>query len=167
VPSFFHVDRSGQCQAGHVFGLQPAQGLWDEHQQHIQALFPNGITSHGLNWLINPGMDGFITLRELTFEFVRRAGFPDCPSRYQSIFAFETRDDAHAFINIYCGGDAVSILKVDAEESFRANMQLLDVKSKGVGISDAAHDYWRGDRGQAGELWEHLLVPPVTVIGKV
>lgn len=167
MPTFFHVDRSNACQPGHVFNLQPVQGLWADHQAHIQTLFPNGIAQHGMNWLVSPGMDGFITLRELAWESVRRASYPERPSRFQSVFAFDTLADAHSFINIYMGGDNASILEVDAADHFRANMLLLDVKSKGVGISSAAHAYWRGDRGEAGELWEHLLVPPVTVVKKI
>ena len=169
MPEFFHVDRSGSLQVGQVIDLDPSPTgppLTREQEVELGRLFPQGIARHAQEWLANFGADGSLVQRELLYEFVRRADYPDRPSRFESVFGFATEEDARAFLNVYVGGQP-PIVRLEADEHFRANMLLLDITRPGAGISLSAQRYWSGARGPVGELWEELLVPPATVVGLI
>jgi hypothetical protein len=82
------------------------------------------------------------------------------------VFACETLDDARTFRLRYPGPNGVSgqIFVVSAAESFRCNLPLIDFGASTVVGVAGARAYWGGERGYAAELWEHLLIPPVTVL---
>jgi hypothetical protein len=92
--------------------------------------FPSGLSSHGKTWLLDSNSEPHTRLREMVFEFVRRSSFPGKPSRFQSVFAFNTLDDAKAFCNFYAAPGS-AIWEVTAVDSFRANMMLLDIRGPG------------------------------------
>jgi len=69
-------------------------------------------------------------LYEWVFELVRMADFPDRPSRFQSFFGFETREEAAAFQS---GTDA-QIIEVEYDDGFTADMDLLSCQSYAHGL---------------------------------
>lgn len=97
---------------------------------------------------------------ELLYEQVRRAAYPDRPSRIQSIFALETLSEACQFQSQY-GGDA--IYKVSADVIFRGDMNLLHGGNSNLVTSWFAHQYWKGESGPETPFWEWLLKCPVDV----
>jgi hypothetical protein len=101
---------------------------------------------------------------DLLFEFIRRVEFPTCPSRYQSIFACESLEDAQAFRDEHRAGAA--IWEVEGKVAFRADHQLLDLSGTAMDVVERARRYWRGEPGGSPE-WELLLKPPVTVVRRV
>lgn len=132
----------------------------------VEDLFPAGMTSHGWQYLWSNAWNAGHTMTEALVEYVRRAEFPHRPSRFQSIFVFESLADARTFRLRYPGANGVqgNIFVVGADESFRCNMPLMDFgASVSVGLA-MTRDYWRGERGYAEELWEHLLTRPVTLL---
>lgn len=162
VPIYFHVDKLASCNHGDTIQLQGPDAPWPELQDHLSSQFSSGLSAHGRTWLLDPNSEPLTRHRELVFEFVRQAAFADRPSRFRSVFAFETIDDAKSFQNFYAI-PGTPIWEVTATESFRANMMLLDIRWSGLATSAAAHAYWAGDRGDAPELWEILLRPPVHI----
>ena len=62
-----------------------------ELQDHVDFLFPEGVTSHGELYMLRgqTSAKGINPVIELLFEYVRRSLFPSCPSHFQSVFAFE------------------------------------------------------------------------------
>ena len=46
-------------------------------------------------------------------------------------------------------------------------MRLVSWGATGAGAIANARSYWNGERGEASELWECLLAPPVQVLGQV
>lgn len=82
-----------------------------------------------------------------------------------SAFAFETIDDAHAFIGRYGLSSMQSIIyEVDGRVLHRGNMELVSPGMSnfaGAYAFAVARAYWTGDQGPAPALWELLLEPPV------
>jgi hypothetical protein len=178
MPDFFHVCRvqpptPGVLPPPTVGGtldvVATAPTLAPGSDEELRRLFPRGVTSHGQQYLTGwPAQDNQAPAMwavEAFFEAVRLAEHRDCPSRFESIFAFETEADARAFVGSYRLGFPSAIYRVRGEARHRANMPLL--KLVGVPVSHAfalARHYWRGERGPAAELWEVLLAPPVEVV---
>ena len=137
--------------------------------QLVREWFPNGMTQHGIRYLLaaDAQIERDRTI-ELVWEMVRRSEFHERPSRMDSIFAWETLDDAKAFQARHRAHFQTLIYRVDGEARHRANMPLLSAFA-GAGVSGIqdARAYWRGERGMAAELWEYLLAPPVTVLAHV
>jgi hypothetical protein len=148
-------------------------------QGHVEALFPDGLSQHGLGYLfwqgplVSPLQPGIYDANaigqmnshaiELIFEFVRRTAFPDRPSRHQSIFAWETRDDAVRFAQGQ-GLTGAVIWEIQGECSFKADMNLLHLGTA-LQASFAAHSYWKGEaRKGAAPHWECFLDPDAHVV---
>jgi hypothetical protein len=76
----------------------------DQLRDHLQHLFPNGLSLHGWDYLTrrqlliqvpgHPVQADYSLSLELLVEYVRRAAFPDHPSRLQSYFAFGSLEEA-------------------------------------------------------------------------
>jgi hypothetical protein len=172
MPKFFTVDRAGQLQRGMVLNLKQYKDIKPaELQAHVDTTFPNGISPHGNTYFLTNTTLAKETNSaiELLFEYVRRSDFSDCPSRFQSIFAVESVDDAVEFDRKFGNGNS-RIWEVEAKSFFRGNMNLLNFgNNTNLVYSYFAHMYWRGERGpiEVQEFWEILLVPPVRVIDEV
>jgi hypothetical protein len=99
---------------------------------------------------------------EVFFEAVRRADFPRLPSRMQSVFGFESVDEAKAFVGGFRAGQPCAIYRVQGEIAHKANMSLLQVGAlPGAVAFSLARAYWQGEQGPRPALWELLLDPPV------
>ena len=108
---FYSVDRSGLYQTGGTLDLwqqDPRLGrpFWrlpdwfeaDDLRAHAAELFPDGLSPHGWQYMverhdfIRPTNSDALFVNhnmvvELVFEYVRRAVFPSRCSRFQSFFA--------------------------------------------------------------------------------
>ena len=148
-------------------------------QDHVDALFPNGVTQHGNNYFL-AGNQAATTVNpsiELLFEYVRRAAYPTAPSRFESVFACETLDDARAFrASPVWGNPAAAIFEVETESAaFRVDMTCLTLQGSILVASYLANRYWRQEPSelhlfggpQTPPSWEVLLSPPVRVVGQV
>lgn len=176
MPDYFHVCRVQVPAPGVIPSPTPgstldrvaatpplAPGSDDE----IRRLFPAGMTSHGQQYVAGwPAPEAQPSWAvEAFFEAVRRAEYPDRPSRFESIFAFETVADARAFVGGFRLGTPCAIYRVKGDAGHRANMSLLRLLGLPIAYAFAlAGHYWRGERGPAPELWEVLLAPPVEVL---
>jgi transcriptional regulator with XRE-family HTH domain len=175
VGRFFHVDRKQRLHAGDTLGLTDPQTLepipQPGLQEHLLALFPEGLTWHGLGYLFwqntpvfpTPEMPAtFDDMRshgiDLVAEFIRRAAYPTRPSRYQTVFAWETEEMARRFAE----PDAL-IWEVDGECIFKADMNWLGMRTA-LETSHTLHRYWSGEPKSDKPTWECFLRPPVTVI---
>jgi hypothetical protein len=175
---FYHVDRSNSLTSGLVMGLINYRDVEpDELQKHVDILYPKGLSSHGERYLLKNNSSANIADPniEILFEYVRRAQFPEKPSRFQSIFAFQTIREASIFRSIYASTNS-PIWEVMAMKSFMADMRLLTTNCSILVYSYYATLYWSGKPApenpgpekQSPELsWEVLLEPPVQVIRKI
>ncbi len=212
---FFTVDRRGLLkQEGQLlsvthyddiaFSLDGIETLYGndpgkELQNHVDFLFPNGVTPHGEQYFLNskksPAFvhkavnflhscgsldqakkdmhstlsNSTMALIEILFEYVRRGCFPDKPSRFTSLFGWETLEQAQAFRKKY-GKESMPIWKIQAEKFFRADMNLLSINLPSVLIlSYSVHRYWAGLPAihNSTPCWEILLPPPIKVLHQV
>ncbi|MHB8235675.1 MAG: hypothetical protein ACYDHT_13570, partial [Solirubrobacteraceae bacterium] len=120
------------------------------------------MTQHGAQYTLASTLDGSVA-PEWFFELVRRAEFSERPSRFESVFAFETLFDARAFRHSYGGNNSVPILRVEGSVAHRANMNLVRWTSPSATTLARAREYWLSERGLATPLRELLLAAPVTV----
>jgi hypothetical protein len=184
MASAFHVDRIGGLQAGERLGLfMPwTDALADPTLQHVAQLFPTGVTRHGWGYLLSdtlvfpPRLAGcdeaaLAAMRnhaiELLYEYVRRAEFGDRPSRFQSVFAWESLQDAQRFVAA-SGAAAPTIWRLEGTITFRADINLVTLAGSMRTTSEAAHRYWRG----AGDPtrtphWECFLAPGALVTERI
>lgn len=163
---FFHVDRNDALSVGQTLALEVHRDIDPPFlQKHVDGLFPDGVTLHGDRYLLDAGSNLQVinpTL-ELVWEYARRTHRPDAPSRYQSVFAWETLTDAERFRVEYGIPQAV-IWEVEAHEAFRADMHLL-AGHTALLASHCAVRYWNGEANfDVAPLWELLLRPPVQVL---
>jgi hypothetical protein len=137
--------------------------------KHLDAAFPAGLTSHGREYLIGrnflTGTDDTGQETDLIFELVRRIGYPGHPSRYTSVFASRTLNEAKRFQTDYCHG-AGAIWEVESQhEPFRGDHELLTLAGTPVDVWLRAERYWRSESTET-PAWELLLTAPVVVLDK-
>jgi len=169
---FFAVDRAGTLIEGMVLELvRHADVEPDFLQAHVDNLYPSGLSAHGEQYLLRNDSRGNLAspIIELLFENVRKAHFPDRPSRFQSIFACCSIEEARQFRSSY-GEINSPIWEVYTEGPvFKGNMRLLDNNQTSLICSYLAHEYWSGHDGPAelSGLTEVVLELPVTVGARV
>jgi hypothetical protein len=170
--SYFTADRRHRLRQGQRLELRhsPAQ-MPHDIRAHSVNLFPEGLSDHGERYWINGKANEKEHAIELVWEYVRRAHYPERPSRLTATFAWRSIAEAHSFAAKF--GDAdVRVWELSAQESFAGNMSLLNNSSSLARTSQLAHDYWQGRSGPeiaglAPPAWEILLSGPITVIRQV
>lgn len=169
MKTLFTVDRCGQLKAGMILDLIIFKDIQPpDLQNHVDSMFPKGISCHGDNYLLKNSSLANITSPaiELLFEYVRRSIFPQKPSRYSSIFGIETIEDANLFNERY-GQNKGTIWEIESKDWIRCNMNLLTFTCSTLVCSYYAHKYWNGEPGPIDAFWEILLIPPVKVLCQV
>jgi hypothetical protein len=164
----FTVDRNNAYSSGYQLTNERFTDIHpDVLQAHVDTLFPNGLTKHGeRHFLRDTNKHGVIEAEiELLFEYVRRGSFGSKPSRFQSVFATDSLDQAKAFRQRYGGGHE-SIWMLNGEPVFKADMSLLRRGATTLVSSWLAHEYWKG-HASSDPFWEYLLLPPVTIAERV
>ncbi|MCG2572348.1 DUF2441 domain-containing protein [Acinetobacter sp. ME22] len=182
---FFTVDRESSLNSGKRLELITdlsktmkitMSGMISEDQlvESFRRNYPNGISLHGQSYLF--GYPAFVAksgskqlvhispMIEAIFEQVRRADFPTLPSRFTSMFAWQSKNDAHTFKNNYRSPNA-NIFEVESEEYFLGDMSLLTIGGQVMNTFELAYKYWNGDRSDKPSI-EVLLPLPVS-IGKL
>jgi hypothetical protein len=183
MPRSFTVDRGGLLSDGTVIDLARHDDLDPPQlQTHVDDLFPAGVSSHGNGYFLSGDQQatGSSANIELIFEFVRRARFPQAPSRFASVFGCESEADARGFASHPVWGSAgAKIWEVESEDAFRADMSCLTLGGTILTVSLFAERYWSGlengidlifpdpQRAPTPPFWELLLTPPVKVLGRV
>jgi hypothetical protein len=167
--NYYTVDRLGRLQENQVIELIRYNDINPpELQSHVNDMFPAGVSHHGERYFLRNESQARLASPniELLFEYVRRAQYPNRPSRFQSFFAFETIEQAVTFRERY--GIANSIVwEVESEENFRADMNLLTIRDNSILVySYFAHLYWRGETRES-PFWEYLLVPPIKALRRI
>jgi hypothetical protein len=169
MASFYHVDRGSRLSEGQTIQLVRYANITPlELQRHVDDMFPEGVSRHGNFYFLNSQSHPSLASPniEVVFEYVRRALCPSRPSRFQSFFAFPTKDAALRFRKNYCSSIG-KVWEVTASHSFTADMALLRPGSSILFYSYFAHLYWQGQPGSRNPEWEVLLIPPVTILRQV
>jgi hypothetical protein len=176
----YSVDRLGQLQAGMSLELiRYANVQPPVLQVDVDAWFPEGVTSHGERYLLRPAPAFMFEPNiELTCELIRRAEFPNLPSRFQSAFGCKSLAEAKLFLAEFgpaCRGAQIFEVETDVEP-FRADMRCLNIQGSILVAAYGARRYWRQDPNKmelfpgvlpTAPFWELLLQPPVRVLRQV
>ncbi len=172
---FYSVDRRGRLVAGQQATLAKYSDVTPkELSDHVNELFPDGVSPHGSQYLLSPpgpGERNALTSRiEGYTEAVRRAHYPDRPSRFVSMFGSKTLEEALVFRQGF-GAPTHPIYEVECERWFEADMHLLESGESILMQSHYAHCYWAQRPGAPlpcrPPLWEVLLPLPLTVLRRV
>lgn len=166
---FFHVDRLNKLNENSI--LEPMKFEIAE-----KYLGYSDVTAHGQLYLMKKPpivefyhngikhieSDGAI---ELFFESIRLMRYPDRPSRFQSFFALENLNDAQELRSIFRAVEA-SIWMVEANQYFKADMNLLKFGQNGLSALTNVNMYWLGESSN-NPMWEVLLQPPIKLLERV
>lgn len=179
---YYTVDRAGTLQKelenyGNLILLNPRINSEEvrEKIENIQKLFPNGLSRHGVSYLnsVHPNAlnennknpsASTNALIEMVFEFIRRIYFPQLPSRFESVFGFETKEDCQNFIRDYGQGyENAKIFKFISEtKGFKADMAWLKSGNSYADTINYAFQYWNG-KSTENPQWEILIKLPVGI----
>jgi Protein of unknown function (DUF2441) len=149
---------------------EPAEPGNAEEVARFREHFPDGVSYHGFSyWNKGTGATAEQYERETLLEAVRRAHYPNLPSRFVSCFAWESLDVARELQSLKEPRDIewknALIWKVEAEQVFRADMNwlapifMLDPQTNAL-------NYWEG-RACPVPMWECVLPLPVTAVEQV
>lgn len=161
----YTVDRLGSLAEGCICQLQHYNDVRPEMlAEHSNLLFPDGLSHHGEMYFLRAKsqIQAINPMLELLFEHVRRASYPDKPSRMQSMFAFDCLSSVRDFKTRFKASGA-PVYKVKAETIFRADMGLLHGGNSTLLTSWFASQYWKGEAGFEPPFWEWLLNCPVEI----
>lgn len=181
---FYTVDRSKRLKVGQTlcpdtdytgrkfFPVVPHHTN-EDLEAYVRDLFPAGLSIHGKQYLLDQclvvndpvgkplSVCPVMPVMELVSELVRRTSFPGLPSRFTSVFAWDTKEEAATFRASHCGG-AGSICRVSGKVGFRGDMNLLLLGGTILGSWLYATKYWSSARTATPRV-ECLLLSPVTV----
>lgn len=162
----YHLDRYDDLEAGETIELDEVEGLPVDGATALRELFPEGLSHHGRHYgrqdLYEEDPDDLWDFAcEVVFELQRRARYPERPSRFQSVFGFETLDAVERFADGFVD-DPRTVWEVEADSTFVADMHLVDAEDLADGLR-RADLYWRGATCSDDPLWEALLVPPIQI----
>ncbi len=183
--TFFHVSRLGKLPAklsldGKVpdFAALRTDNYFNEkqYQEAIDRFLPNGISKQGENYLFKPleyfkinDNENSVTYSpviEMVFELVRQLHFANLPSRYASLFAWKTIEEAYEFIKYHGGNHDCIIYKISACNFFKADMNLVRLGYSAAAGYTIANSYWKGIASE-NPKWEYLLSYPIQIIDEV
>ncbi len=178
MATFYHVDRLGEIVENTSFNLeteyeyldiQCVREIYNESDaiNTVKRLYPKGISNHGIRLLFiersntpEELIGRLGPLIENVFELVRRADFPDKPSRMESIFGWTSLKEAENFRDEYNGG---RIFEISSERAFIGDQKFLSLTGTVIGTYEQARKYWSGERSQNPSL--EVLIPLPQVIG--
>jgi len=163
---FYTVDRSRTLSSGQQIELRSRRGGF---QDSVVSLLFDGVSRHGDKYLYMDRTDSVEkdAMIELVFEYVRRDVSPDRPSRYQSMFGWQTIEQAMAFMARDKKTADQPIYRVKSDIYFKCDMNLLSCKDTAILTSERAIKYWKGEPGSDAPCWEWLLRCPVQILDRV
>ncbi|HGJ5855346.1 MAG TPA: hypothetical protein ACHBZ9_16855 [Arsenophonus nasoniae] len=174
MSTFFTLDRLGVLQAGMNINLIPIESNLSELQSHISELFGLNISHHGnfhfLNTQINlvRSNDSCSQIIEMLLEERRKAKYPYKPSRFKSMFACESTEDALWFCGKSGAPVCTPIFEISSSYFHRGDMNLLNMDCSPIELSHRLDLYWQGETKQLYHeyfpFWE-IVIPLPACIG--
>ncbi|WP_454740371.1 hypothetical protein [Cupriavidus necator] len=177
MTKFYSVDRRGMCAPGRQLTLQPnAAANGNDILAHINDMHPNGFSAHGgqhfrdaHQWpLESPEYRSGIL--ELLLEATRKAHYPSKPSRYQSMFAWDSLEVA-AHFKASNGHPSYGIYELLPQARVhRGDMSIYTFGPTFAGVDHRLHLYWQGKTLEIPGYeprWEHVIELPLLVGNKV
>jgi hypothetical protein len=179
--TFYTVDRKGLLSEGisinmiktdDALNMIEFNGNVKHHiAKHLHTICPSGISHHGFQYLFHkPDPKSASYSIDLIFENIRQAYYPQRPSRFQSLFAFDNLNQAKSFYNKHKEEYPSSKIHevITSNKYHKGNMNLLHQGNENIWVSYFAHLYWDSKSIEFCENeWEILLELPVTIGKKI
>lgn len=166
------VDRYNRYQEKQIVSLKKFDDITPiELGNLVTELFPDGVSDQGNYYFLSnvPYIDPTINI-DWSFEFYRCAKYPTKPSRWQSLYAWQSLNEAIAFRNSNGGPDnPIYELDVDLSRCHIADMHLLDNPDSALVHTYRAELYWQGQTMPThivpdwSTKWEVLVPLPITL----
>ncbi|TCC99543.1 hypothetical protein [Pedobacter hiemivivus] len=142
-------------------------------QAHLETIYPDGLSYHGWKYLKERhtvGITGNYShkvsyLTEMNLEYVRQAFYPKLHSRYQSIFAVESIEEAKIFRDKY-GNPKAKIYAISTEDFVKVDMNYIFLGTQNVAGSFFGHAYWQG-KSTNNPYFEYIVKLPATIIHEI
>jgi hypothetical protein len=166
VKTFYTVDRRGTLTPEQLLTLIKPNINPPELQLIAEKFSPNGYSVQGDAYFLSGhamSTDRSVMI-DFSLELYRRSFFPDKPSRYSSMFACTTRDDAEIFKRKF-STPAAHIYEITClEKDFHVgDMSLLTNDATNLTYASLLDHYWAGTTINATPFWEVLIPLPVNV----
>lgn len=168
----YSADRRGRYNANALMdfsSMQPPVTDTYAIDSFIGAKFNFKISEHGLRYLFPRRELNGDDLMELIVELVRQMQFPEKPSRYQSIFACKSVEDADSFRKKYREQEGpqpiYEILINEDTNVHHGDMRLLDLNASSDNaamVFTKAIWYWSGISSM-NPFWEYIVPLPIQV----
>jgi len=172
---FYHVAREdiSHYESLYLYSWENMVIPDNHHLNHniseLTKRYPNGLSSHGQK-ILSQNKNTQSTREkknmiqsERRFEEYRLANFPDKPSRFTSIFACKTLEDARRLIKRKEFETYEGIYEVSCKKYFIANMNLVHINADNKKFNNFANEYWSGIISK-NTFSEVLMQFPVTII---
>jgi hypothetical protein len=174
MKSYYHFERTGgYLHPGCQLTLRSVKPEWDSNFSKLNRRFPRGLSQFGLVYLCENSQPKpqVLIYREGLLEEIRRQHFPDRPSRFQSLFACRTPEEAIAMQReMKC--EEATLWEVQSNNAFICDMYFTNIMPRSLSALsrrakeewvDMLHCYWRGEASE-NPNWECLLPLPVVVV---
>ena len=104
-------------------------------------------------------------LIDLFYELIRQVHFKNCPSRFESVFAFKEKTDVKKFVELVKCHDNCKILTLDVkiEDAFEVDMNLLRLGNNFAEIEIFAKRYWSQEKSDEPIL-EYFLPKTAKIV---
>lgn len=161
----FMVDRRGIYSTGDVIMLKQFADIRPvEMSSLVDKLFPSGLAPQGERYFINNSAMIYERSEFLDWglEFYRRGVFPEKPSRYTSLFAWDTPEKAKHFRLTDCK-PSDKIFTIQTDSYHRGDMSLLRNDQSVLGFTYRMELYWSGNTFNPEPVWEYICPLPVTI----
>ena len=179
---FYHLDRARYIKPGDILTLEEEPGdiflgVWTPFVdaafvEHLRGLARSGLSRHGTLYLIamiaeQCPLSNYMT--EMYWEHVRWKEYPDKPSRFRSVFAWDNIEQTIKFAND--AGSGV-LFEIESDQGYhRADMNLLHMDFDPAVQLNRARRYWESKPAETSlaykPQWEYLVIPPARVIRDV
>lgn len=171
---FYRVALNDMCATGtkipEILNILDYRQLFSESMLEIIEKFRGKpLSPHGINYFVDCNTKSLSTMWiELYFEKTRVNFFKNRLSRFQSLFACVSLEDAIRFWETYrshmASAEEMKIYEIECKSYFRADMNALGGESFND-LPNQAAAYWSGNPWRLGkEKWECLLDPRDTKI---
>ena len=129
----------------------------------LNALYPQGVSRFGAAILSGRTMNlsDLVREREQRLEEIRLSDYPNCPSRFTTVFACLSVEEAQEFRR-RVGSQEAKIWKLEGLHYSVKDMSFLQDRPP-MALEKDGHRYWQGHASNA-PFWECLVTPPVKVI---
>ncbi len=129
--------------------------------------FPGGLSRHGEQYVVrghHPGNREMASFESL-IEEIWSGHYPQRPSRFISLFACRTLENARKFGKKYCGESVAcfDIRKIECENASVHDMDWLSARHRTIeDRTRDIHRYWKGLATRT-PIWEVLIPLPIWV----